>query len=381
MALDFETNLQLAAANVFSGMVSHYETAASTTLDPADPRRMIFAAVAYVMGIMYANLIYTGKQNLVEYGDGTNLEGLGKLLDEEKSVSQAASCTQRFSASAPVAVLTPVVAGKRVGVGTLAFAVTETVSIAIGDTYVDVLVECTTSGLVGNEYSIGQITDIVDVIPGVSSTENLTETAGGAGPQSDDSFRAQVILAPAKISTAGPEDAYRYHALAANSKILDAKVVQPTAGTINIYIVCVPGTSVTDKTDAVDDVDRAFNSDTDKRPLGDTVNVSYADSETYGILVTYYISEADDGRQTEIQEAIEAAVDEYILWQEGAIGRDIVLDQLRSRCIAAGAYKFGTSFAPASRDVDSDSVALFDATIHGGAGATEPIITYLGTAT
>ena len=90
---------------------------------------------------------------------------------------------------------------------------------------------------------LGTITTLVDLIPYIESVTNLTETAGGDDGEpyteaGDNRLRERIRLAPAKRSTAGPELAYIYWAMTADSSIIDVKAVSETetiSRTLTVY--------------------------------------------------------------------------------------------------------------------------------------------------
>ena len=61
----------------------------------------------------------------------------------------------------------------------------------------------------------------------------------------------------------------------------------------------------------------------DVRPLTDYVSVEDPETVSYDIIFTYYIPSHTSMSSTEIQEAVEAAVEEYKTWQSAKLGRDI----------------------------------------------------------
>jgi phage-related baseplate assembly protein len=77
----------------------------------------------------------------------------------------------------------------------------------------------------------------------------------------------------------------------------------------------------------------------ERRPLTDHVTVAPPDVVNYDITMDYYIDTADKLAAVSIQSKVEAAVDDYILWQKSKIGRDINPDELITRVKAAGAKR------------------------------------------
>lgn len=69
----------------------------------------------------------------------------------------------------------------------------------------------------------GAIQTLVDPIPYIESVTNITETDGGADPESDESLKDRIYIAPSRYSTAGTEEAYIYWVKTYNSTIADVK--------------------------------------------------------------------------------------------------------------------------------------------------------------
>ena len=99
--------------------------------------------------------------------------------------------------------------------------------------------------ITGDGYAPGTITTLVDLIPYIESVTNITTTAGGDDgepytTEGDDRLRERIRLAPASRSTAGPEQAYIYWAMTADSSIIDARAVSETE-TINRTLTVYDG--------------------------------------------------------------------------------------------------------------------------------------------
>jgi phage-related baseplate assembly protein len=89
----------------------------------------------------------------------------------------------------------------------------------------------------------------------------------------DDEYRQRGQLAPFGFSTAGPLNAYRYHALSAASGVLDARADQPQPGVVRVTVLA--RTQQTATPELLQQVADALNAD-DVRPLSDTVQVQAA---------------------------------------------------------------------------------------------------------
>ena len=206
--------------DIRSEMVADYEsymTAAGGkpyTLDRAAPHRMeLYAAAAQIYQAMQC-IDRGGKVNLLKYSYGGFLDNLALIKGPTRNPAAAASTTVRFTLSALRVSAVSIPAGTRVSMdGSVYFATDVYTEIPAGSLTADVTATCTTPGAAGNGYQPGELATLVDPVPYVAEVANVTPTAGGADVEADDDFKERVYLAPGAYSTAGPEDAYRYHAM------------------------------------------------------------------------------------------------------------------------------------------------------------------------
>ena len=72
--------------------------------------------------------------------------------------------------------------------------------------------------------------------------------------ESDESLRRRAQLALSAVSTAGPVSSYRFHALSADSRVLDVAVASPAAGAVTVTVLSREGngTAPQDLLDAVE---------------------------------------------------------------------------------------------------------------------------------
>ena len=107
----------------------------------------------------------------------------------------------------------------------------------------------------------------------------------------------------------------------------------------------------------------AVNAD-DIRPLTDTVVVEAPTAQDYGIQIKYYTTAEDESACIETIEGEGGAIDRFIAWQSGAIGRDINPDKLRALILApdwegaVGAYRVDV-IQPVFIQLGPTSVAKF----------------------
>lgn len=104
--------------------------------------------------------------------------------------------------------------------------------------------------------------------------------------EQDDAFRERGRLAPYGFSTAGPGNAYRYHALSAHDDVLDVLVDSPQPGLVRVTVLSRSGQGV--PTDEVLTAVRERLNAEDVRPLSDTVLVEPARVVLWELLATLH---------------------------------------------------------------------------------------------
>jgi len=349
------TFAEKSAAAIGAAVITAYEAIAGFTLAPGDPRRLFLLTIADIIAQQRVLIDYTGKQNLLAFATGDNLDHIGVLVGTDRLPAAAATVTLRFTLSAlqPEAVIIP--AGTRATPGeNLLFATTATVTVPAGQTHVDVGAVCTETGAKGNGYAPGQINKIVDPIQWVASVSNTTTSEGGADIESDDAYRERIRQAPEQFSTAGPDGAYLYHAKKASALIIDVSVISPSPGVVEIRPLLaggeIPGQEILDAV-------AAACSDKSVRPLTDNVSVLAPTVVAFDVDVTYWIDSDNSAIAASIQAAVEQAVADWVLWQKSKLGRDVNPSELTARMVNAGAKRVLVT-SPAYTAVTKSQVAV-----------------------
>lgn len=221
------------SATIEAALIAEYERITGITVQPATPDRLFIAWVASVIIQERVNQNFVGNQNIPSRAEGSYLDALGKwLFGIERRQAQSAKCTVRFTISAVQTTSITIPAGTRVSdkSQSLVWATTEDALIEIGEIYADVMVQCTTTGTIGNDYAEGQINTLIDVdnILYFSSCSNITVSDGGAEIENDDEYYESMRAYTDSYSTAGSEGAYSYWAKSVSTEIADVKAVCPT---------------------------------------------------------------------------------------------------------------------------------------------------------
>lgn len=348
-------------------IIGEYEKAANRTLAKGDPVRLFLLVIANIIILLLNKINETGKQNLLRYASGKNLDHLGALVGAERIPASAATTTIKVELSAALGNNATIPAGTRFTAGdNVFFSLDHTMIITAGQLTGQGSATCTQSGSIGNGYLAGQIKTLVDPLPYVKSVSNVTTSEGGADIEDDESFRAAIHEAPEKFSCAGPDGAYKYFAKRASALIVDVAVTSPAPGEVNIMPLlqnCVlPEEEILEAVAAV-------CNDKSVRPLTDKVTVKAPTKVDYNINVNFYIDRANEARATTIQSEVKAAVDAYALWQKSKLGRDINPSELIRRVMEAGAKRIVVT-EPAYKVITETQVAVAN-TINVSLGGLE----------
>ena len=321
-------------------IITTYESLADRTLARADPVRLFLESIALII-IQQRNIIdYTGKMNLLPYAEGDYLDHIGAMLNVTRLPATSAITTIMFTLSDTQEVNIRIPAGTRISAdGEILFSTDETLIIEAGHFTGQVSASCTVSGTIGNGYLAGQLHRLVDVFPYEMTCANITESAGGTEIESDENYRERIQMAPESFTTAGSVGAYMYYARSANSDIGSVAVEGPPLtqpGHVNIYPLMSDGTLP--PTEVINQVYETCNAD-DIRPDTDLVHVLSPVEVEYSLDVTYYIDRANASSASYIASQVQEAIESWVKWQHGKLGRDINPSELNYRIINAGAKR------------------------------------------
>lgn len=329
-------------------------TGEDIVLGKADDRRIMLLAGAYFIYQGYMYMDDAGKMGLLKYSRGDYLENLGALKHIYRKPATPSTTTLRFEIIAPRTTTINIPRGTRVTAGDgVYFATTKYEEIKIGNTFVDIPAVCTTTGAGTNNYDIGDVSTIVDLIAFVDRAKNITKPENGADIETDESLRQRIYIAPASYSTAGSVDSYEYFARQYSADITNVRITSPSPGVVEIRYLLKGG--VIPEAESIKGL-KEYLSGSDIRPLTDKVEVMAPAQVKYTLNLTYYINSSDQSRANTIQGKVTEAINEYITWQRSEIGRDINPDVLKQKIIEAGA-KRADIISPIFTVVDSNSVA------------------------
>ena len=321
---------------IISDLIEGYELIMKSTVRPASPEMQLIRWVAHL--IIQERMLnnWTGNQNIPSRAGGANLDALAELTYiRSRPEAKASTCTMRFSISQPQeqAILIP--AGTRVtdASSTMIWATAEDHYISAGEDFVEAEVWCQTAGVSGNGYAIGQINTLVDVYEYYSECVNTTISDGGSDVPTDEEYYELMRASMDAYSCAGARGSYIYWAKQVSTEIADVAANSPSPGVVNLYVLMEDGTIATEEMKGR--VLAACNAD-EVRPLTDLVSVEDAEVVPYDVQITYYIPKQSTRSGAEIAAAVQAAVNEYVVWQCGKLGRDINPSKLINMVMQTG---------------------------------------------
>ena len=302
---------------------------------PASPERLYIAYTAAIIVQQRIIINETAKKNVPRYANGKYLDSLGELFKDTFRLPEAkANAVFRFYISEPQKQSVIVPQGTRINFdGEIVFATTEELEIKAGEEYGDILGECLTPGIVGNNIAAGQIKEIMDTYDFYWKVENITRTAGGADKESDQSYYERLRESMEGFSTAGPVGGYIYHVKSVSTAIADVTATSPEPGLVDIRVLLNGGEMPTEAT--MQEIQDALNAST-VRPLTDRVIVSKPEEVPFSVDVTIYLPRYSQTSSTIIERDARSAVAAYIKWQTEKMGRDINPSRLHNFLMEAG---------------------------------------------
>lgn len=330
------------SAKIYTTIIGNLMGYCNEALYPGDERRIFGEGLVQVLVGVFSEFNDRMKQRVLRYARGEVLDAIGERLDVYRLQASSAAAVFRFTASAAQSENIIIPAGTRITTdGSVYFATEEIAVLPAGELYVDVPGVCISGGSAYNSLSVGTIATLVDLIPYISGVVNITVSSGGDDGEpytveGDNKFRERIRLAPAKLSTAGPESAYRYHVLSADPDIIDVAIECPEEypNRVNLYPLMRGGEVPNEET-----LQKVLDATSGEkvRPMTDHVFAIAPEQVEYAVEIKYYCTKDDEAALIQAIEGEGGAIDRYNEWQTAALNRDIDPDQLRSFIFAAKA--------------------------------------------
>lgn len=304
--------------------IALYEEKTGKVLQPAQIERLLIDMCAYRESILRVNIQETAKQNLLSYAPLDILRHIGEPLGVEQLLSGSASATFRFLLNKPLDFSFAIPIGTEIETkdGLFVFVTNASVVIKTGTLSIDVRGICKTAGVAANGYISGSINNLMSPLDYEVSVENITTSDGGVDDEDADSLRERIRQAPEKFSNAGSKGAYRYHTFSAHQSIIDAAILSPSPGVVNIY----PLTDTGNPSSEVITMVQNYLSDEKVRPLTDFVEVKPPERIAFSIdanLILYTYADAPS-----VMKTIEAKLTEYKAQLCLKLGKSVIATQI-----------------------------------------------------
>lgn len=184
--------------------------------------------------------------------------------------------------------------------------------------------------------------------------------------ESDTDFRRRIQLSLEGFSTAGPEGAYIFHALAADGDVLDISATSPSPGNVTINVLSRTG-SGTASSGLRATVSAALNADS-VRPLTDNVTVQSATIVNYAVAATIYTYPGPDS--SVVLTKAQAALADYIE-SVHRIGRDVTLSGIYAALHQPGVQRVNLTNPTANVTISTSQASYCTGTTITIAGTDE----------
>ena len=304
--------------------VELYEQKSGKILQPTEIERLMIDVGAYRETVLRMKIQETAKKNLLSYAPLDILEHIGEPLGVRKLLANCSITTLKFSVDEPLDFDFKISSGCEVESkdGLVIFQTTEDIILKAGQLSVSAEAICETPGIVGNNYIIGSINNLITPLSYISTVENITISSGGADDEAADQLRERIRQAPEKFSNAGSKGAYRYHTLSAHQSVTDVAITSPSPGVVNIYLLTKDGKA----TDEIIEIVQRYLSDDKVRPLTDWVKVYSSEQVDFSVKAKIILYKDSDLQS--VVKTIDAKMKEYKVSLSEKLGKDVVKTQI-----------------------------------------------------
>lgn len=243
--------LETDSNQIYEDVISALEESVREPLYPGDERRVFGDALVALFVSIYNEANNACKQKMLQYASGEVLDAIGARYNCNRIEPTTAKTVLRFSVKSVLNGNILISAGTRVTPDNeIYFETTENAVLQAGQTSVTVDAIACEVGASYNGYGAGTLNQLVDLVPYIDEVTNTIATYDGDdgepypdvdGGVGDNSYRERIYLAPTALSVAGPHNAYKYHALSADSSIADVAIISEVeikAYTLTVYGGC-----------------------------------------------------------------------------------------------------------------------------------------------
>lgn len=353
---------------VLDEIIADYEARTGRTLLPAQAERLLINSFAYIVALQKSRIQAAAEQNLVDFAVAPALDRLGDLVGVARLLPSSAITTIEFTLVDGHGGVT-IPAGTRIASidGQIIFQTDNETEVIAGVNVAEAPASAQDAGSDANGLPPGGLINILDPQAFIASAANITTTAGGSDEETDGQLRERIKIAPSAFSTAGPDDAYIFHAKSASALIADVAVTNPAPGSVAVYpMIFGGGDTPAEVLWLVEDI----LNDEQVRPLTDTVTVLSPTTLFYSIAVdlTLYESAVQSATVT----AVTANLDTFKDDKGGSLGNDIMVSQIIAQCTKeAGVYDVSVTLPASDIIVADNEVAICTGVVVNVIGTNE----------
>lgn len=356
MALDLPVPnvIEVDAQAIILDLINKYQTDTGVVLQPAQIETLLLNTIAYRTQLNLQQINLAALQGLIDFSIAPILDYLCANFGVERLPAASAVCQIRFTLNPGHGVLT-IPAGLRVQSldGLVFFSTDVPTSVDAITNVVDINCTCNLTGVIGNNYAIGDINVILDPQPYLLTASNIEVSGNGGDAETDEQLRIRYKLKLSSFSTAGSVNAYKYYARSVSSSIIDVSVISPYPGAVAIYPLMeggvVPPQAI---------LDAVYNkcSALDVRPLTDTVTSVSPNLVNFDILLNVTLLNSAD--ETIVTSLINEAMDAYRISQYSALGLNVVLTEIQKLAKVSGVYDLTVSNPAANITIADNEVSI-----------------------
>jgi len=315
---------------IMTDMLTSYMEAGGDIIYAGDEKEILLRAVLQILMQAFAGVDNALRMDTLRYAQRGYLDIYGEKRSCYRIPARAATAKVRITLEATG---TPgeIPAGTALTAdGAVLYMIPEAITTGGYAQELEITVECSQNGSVGNGLIMGTEMQSLVPIDGAVSIICTESATGGQDEEEDEAYRERIrTYGLASVST-GPRQQYEAAAKEVSTEILDARALNLGAGEVGVYLIFA---SDTGKDALITAVEEALN-DKSARPLTDQVTVAEATPVAYTLNVRY----SYDGSNT-AQTQIAAAVSEWKKWQEQTIGKAFNPDRLKALMYQAGATR------------------------------------------
>lgn len=315
---------------IWMEMMAAVLEAGGDILYPGDEKEMILRAALATAVNLFAGVDNALRMATLRYAAGEYLSMIGENRLCERMEATKATATVKITFAESGQARTYPAGTALTADGIRIWLLTETVEQSGYAQTITAGIEAQTPGAAGNGLPAGTQMQFMTPMAAPVAIVTLTDATGGQDQEDDESYRERIRRSGLLRSTAGASVAYESIAMAANPSVVDARAINVGAGVSGVYLLIEDGSDVPG---VIADVKNALNP-TSARPLTDNVHVEQAVKHSYSLHIICTREEGSD-----IAAAVDAAVEEYLIWQNRKLGRPFNPDRLVSMIYNAGAAR------------------------------------------